>query len=74
MHWILVGLLTALTVAAQTPEQTALTLNAEGNRVAESGNYPRPNGFTARRSRSGARWDQPTKPIPRALCLTWQWR
>ena len=39
MKWILVGLLTALPAAAQTPEETALTLNTEGNRVAESGNY-----------------------------------
>jgi tetratricopeptide (TPR) repeat protein len=40
MKWILVGLLTALTAAAQTPVETALTLNTEGNRVGESGNYP----------------------------------
>jgi tetratricopeptide (TPR) repeat protein len=40
MKWILVGLLTALTAAAQTPVETAQTLNTEGNRVAESGNYP----------------------------------
>ena len=40
MNWLLVGMLTALTVSAQTPAERAQTLNMEGNRVAETGDYP----------------------------------
>jgi tetratricopeptide (TPR) repeat protein len=40
MNWVLIGLLTALTVTAQTPADTAQTLNTQGNRAEESGNYP----------------------------------
>ena len=40
MNWLLIGLLTAITAAAQTPAETAQSLNTQGNRVAESGNYP----------------------------------
>jgi tetratricopeptide (TPR) repeat protein len=40
MNWVLIALLTALTAAAQTPVETAQSLNTQGNRVAESGNYP----------------------------------
>ena len=39
MNRVLIGLLTALTVAAQTPADTAQTLNTQGNRAEESGNY-----------------------------------
>ena len=38
MNWALFGLLTALTAAAETPVETALSLNTQGNRLAESGN------------------------------------
>ena len=38
MNWVLIGLLTALTATAQTPAETALSLNTQGNRLAESGN------------------------------------
>ena len=40
MNWALIGLLTALTAAAQTPAETAQSLNTQGNRAEESGNYP----------------------------------
>ena len=40
MNWVFIGLLTALTAAAQTPAETAQSLNTQGNRVAESGNNP----------------------------------
>ena len=40
MNWLLIGLLTAIRAAAQTPAETAQSLNTQGNRVAESGNYP----------------------------------
>jgi tetratricopeptide (TPR) repeat protein len=40
MNWALIGLLTALTAAAQTPAETAQSLNTQGNRTEESGNYP----------------------------------
>ena len=40
MNWVLIGLLTALTAVAQTPAETAQTLNTQGNRAEESGNYP----------------------------------
>ena len=40
MNWALIGLLTALTAAAQTPADTAQNLNTQGNRAEESGNYP----------------------------------
>ena len=40
MNWVLIGLLTALTAAAQTPVETGLSLNTQGNRAEESGNYP----------------------------------
>jgi tetratricopeptide (TPR) repeat protein len=40
MNWALIGLLTALTAAAQTPAETGLSLNTQGNRAEESGNYP----------------------------------
>ena len=39
MNWVLIGLLTALNAAAQTPAETAQTLNTQGNRAEESGNY-----------------------------------
>jgi tetratricopeptide (TPR) repeat protein len=40
MNWVLIGLLTAFTAAAQTPAETAQSLNTQGNRAEESGNYP----------------------------------
>jgi hypothetical protein len=40
MNWALIGLLTALTAAAQTPADTAQNLNTQGNRAEGSGNYP----------------------------------
>jgi tetratricopeptide (TPR) repeat protein len=40
MNWALIGLLSALTAAAQTPAETAQSLNTQGNRAEESGNYP----------------------------------
>ncbi len=40
MNWLLVGLLTAIAAAAQTPAETAQSLNTQGNRVAETGDYP----------------------------------
>ena len=40
MNWLFIGLLTALTAAAQTPAETAQSLNAQGNRMGEGGNYP----------------------------------
>ena len=40
MNWVLIGLLTALTAAAQTPAETAQNLNTQGNGAEESGNYP----------------------------------
>jgi tetratricopeptide (TPR) repeat protein len=40
MNRLLIGLLTAISAAAQTPAETAQSLNTQGNRVAESGNYP----------------------------------
>ena len=40
MNWVLIGLLTALNAAAQTPGETGLSLNMQGNRAEESGNYP----------------------------------
>jgi tetratricopeptide (TPR) repeat protein len=40
MNWALIGLLTALTAAAQAPPETAQSLNTQGNRLEESGNYP----------------------------------
>ena len=40
MNWVLLGLLTALSAAAQTPAETAQSLNTQGNGLAESGNYP----------------------------------
>jgi len=40
MNWLLIGLLTAIGAAAQTSTETAHSLNTQGNRVAESGNYP----------------------------------
>jgi tetratricopeptide (TPR) repeat protein len=40
MNWVFIGLLTALTAAAQTPAEMAQNLNTQGNRAAESGNYP----------------------------------
>jgi tetratricopeptide (TPR) repeat protein len=40
MNWALIGLLTALTASAQTPAETAQSLNTQGNRAEESGNYP----------------------------------
>ncbi|MCX6629892.1 MAG: tetratricopeptide repeat protein [Candidatus Solibacter sp.] len=39
MNWLLIGLLTTLSAAAQESTETAQSLNTEGNRVAESGNY-----------------------------------
>jgi tetratricopeptide (TPR) repeat protein len=39
MNWALIGLLTALTAPAQTPVETALSLNTQGNLAEESGNY-----------------------------------
>jgi tetratricopeptide (TPR) repeat protein len=38
MNWLFIGLLTAITAAAQTPAETAQSLNTQGNRLAESGN------------------------------------
>ena len=38
MNWLLIGLLTAITAAAQTPLENAQRLNTQGNRAAESGN------------------------------------
>jgi tetratricopeptide (TPR) repeat protein len=38
MNWLRIGLLTAITAAAQTPQETAQSLNTQGNRLAESGN------------------------------------
>ena len=40
MKWLLIGMLTAICAAAQTPAETAQSLNTQGNRVAESGNNP----------------------------------
>jgi hypothetical protein len=40
MNWVFIGLLTAHTAAAQTPAETARSLNTQGNRAEESGNYP----------------------------------
>ena len=40
MNWILIGLISGITAAAQTPAETAQSLNTQGNRVSESGNYP----------------------------------
>ena len=40
MNWLLIGLLTTLSAAAQTSTETAHRLNTQGNRLAESGNYP----------------------------------
>jgi len=40
MNWLLIGLLTAIAAAAQTPAETAQSLNTQGNRVAENGDYP----------------------------------
>jgi tetratricopeptide (TPR) repeat protein len=40
MNWAFIGLLTALTAAAQTPADTAQALNTQGNGLVESGNYP----------------------------------
>ena len=38
MHRLLVGLLTAVSAAAQTPQEKAKSLNNEANRVADLGN------------------------------------
>jgi tetratricopeptide (TPR) repeat protein len=40
MNGLLIGILAAITAAAQTPAETAQRLNTEGNRVADTGNYP----------------------------------
>src|SRR5450759_4712820 len=40
MNCLTIGMLTVLTAAAQTPAETAQSLNTQGNRVAESGNNP----------------------------------
>src|ERR1019366_3778706 len=39
MNWVLIGLLTALTATAQTPAETALSLNTQGNRAEASGDH-----------------------------------
>ena len=38
MNGLLIAMLTAITAAAQTPAETAQSLNTQGNQVAESGN------------------------------------
>jgi hypothetical protein len=38
MNWILIGLLTAITAASQTPMENAQRLNEQGNHAGESGN------------------------------------
>src|SRR6516162_6285101 len=38
MNWVLIGLLTAVTAASQTPLENAQRLNDEGNRAGEGGN------------------------------------
>jgi hypothetical protein len=40
MHRLLIGLLTAIIAAAQSPQERAKSLNNEANRVADLGNYP----------------------------------
>lgn len=40
MNCLTIGMLTVLTAAAQTPAETAQSLNTQGNRAAESGNNP----------------------------------
>ena len=40
MNWLLIGLLTAITAAAQTPAEKAQSLNTQGNRVARERQLP----------------------------------
>jgi tetratricopeptide (TPR) repeat protein len=40
MNGLLIGLLTVITAAAQGPAEMAQSLNNQGNRVADTGNYP----------------------------------
>jgi tetratricopeptide (TPR) repeat protein len=40
MNGLLIGLLTAITATAQMSSEMAQSLNTQGNRLAESGNYP----------------------------------
>jgi tetratricopeptide (TPR) repeat protein len=39
MNWLLIGLISGITAAAQTPAEKAQSLNSSGNRVSEAGNY-----------------------------------
>lgn len=45
MNWMLIGLLTVISAAAQTPVDTAQRLNTQGNRAAEASNYSEAEGL-----------------------------